>query len=107
MSSKNLAPVIKIDEDKCINCYACITACPVKLCMDGSGDKLQINHNMCIGCGNCIHVCTHKARSYIDDTEAFLQDLKNGTKMVAVVAPAIASFYPQQFLNFYGYLKSL
>jgi iron only hydrogenase large subunit-like protein/archaellum component FlaC len=107
MGKTNLAPVIKIDETKCINCYACITACPVKLCMDGSGEKLQVNHNMCIGCGNCIHVCTHKARDYIDDTEAFFQDLKKGTKMIAVVAPAIASFYPQQFLNFNGYLKSL
>ena len=42
----NLAPVIKIDEEKCINCYACIAACPVKYCMDGSGEKLRINQNM-------------------------------------------------------------
>ena len=102
-----LAPVIEIDEDKCINCYACITACPVKYCNDGSGKRLTVNHNLCIGCGHCIHVCTHKARHGIDDTEQFFEDLKRGEKMVAVVAPAIASVFPGKFLNLNGYLKSL
>jgi iron only hydrogenase large subunit-like protein len=102
-----LTPVIKIDENKCINCYACITACPVKYCMDGSGDKLGINHDLCIGCGNCIASCTHKARVLIDDTDRFYEDVKRGEKIIAIVAPAIASFYPKKFLNFNGYLKSL
>ena len=47
--SKKLASVIKIDEEKCINCCTCIAACPVKYCNDGSGEKLLINENMCIG----------------------------------------------------------
>ena len=104
---KQLTPVIHIDEIKCINCYACITGCPVKYCMDGSGEKLLINHNLCIGCGNCILVCTHKARHIIDDTPQFFDDLKKGTKMIAVVAPAAASVFPDQFLNLNGWLKSL
>ncbi|MDR1838726.1 MAG: methyl-accepting chemotaxis protein, partial [Treponema sp.] len=107
MGKTLLTPVIKIDEKKCINCYACITGCPVKFCMDGSGEKLTINHDMCIGCGNCILVCSHKARSLIDDTPHFLGDLKQGDKMVAVVAPAIASVFPEKFLNVNGWLKSL
>ena len=37
-----LDPVIRIDEEKCTNCYACITACPVKYCMNGSGEKADI-----------------------------------------------------------------
>ncbi|MDR0316690.1 MAG: methyl-accepting chemotaxis protein [Treponema sp.] len=107
MGNAALTPVIHIDEEKCINCYACITGCPVKYCMDGSGTKLQINHNLCIGCGHCIAVCTHKARSLIDDTPRFLKDLKQGEKMIAVVAPAIASFFPGAFLNLNGWLKSI
>jgi len=106
-SATRLTPVIRIDESKCNNCYACITACPVKLCMDGSGKKLQINTDLCIGCGNCIDTCHHKARLIIDDTPNFLRDLKRGEKMVAIVAPAIAAFFPGQFLQFNGYLKSI
>ena len=107
MSGKTLAPVIKIDLEKCINCYACIAACPVKLCMDGSGEKLNINHDLCIGCGNCIACCTHNAREILDDTQRFFSDIKRGDKMVAIVAPAIASVFPGKFLNFNGWLKSL
>jgi len=107
MGKASLTPVIRVDENKCINCYACITDCPVKLCMNASGDKITINPDLCIGCGNCIHVCTHKARSIIDDTPRFLSDLKNGIKMIAIVAPAVASVFPDRFLNLNGWLKSL
>ena len=107
MASASLTPVIQVDEAKCINCYACITDCPVKLCMDASGDKISINPDLCIGCGNCISVCTHKARTLIDDTPRFFSDLKNGTKMIAIVAPAVASVFPEKFLKLNGWLKSL
>jgi CheY-like chemotaxis protein/iron only hydrogenase large subunit-like protein len=75
--------------------------------MDGSGDKLLINHDICIGCGNCINACTHKARAFIDDTSRFMNDLKQGQKIIAVAAPAVASFFPERFLNLNGWLKSL
>jgi iron only hydrogenase large subunit-like protein/uncharacterized coiled-coil DUF342 family protein len=75
--------------------------------MNGSEKKLQINHDMCIGCGNCINACTHKARTLIDDTDRFMEDLKQKKKIIAVAAPAVASFFPDQFLNLNGYLKSL
>jgi methyl-accepting chemotaxis protein/iron only hydrogenase large subunit-like protein len=104
---KNLNQVIRIDEEKCINCYACISACPVKYCMDGSGKKLMVNHNLCIGCGHCIAVCHHNARIPMDDTEVFLGDLKKGEKIVAVVAPAVASVFSGKYLKLNGYLKSL
>ncbi|MCL2758709.1 MAG: methyl-accepting chemotaxis protein [Treponema sp.] len=107
MGKALLTPVIEIDMEKCINCYACITGCPVKFCMDGSGEKLTINPDLCVGCGNCILVCSHKARYLIDDTPHFFSDLKRGQKTVAVVAPAIASVFPDEFLNFNGWLKSM
>ena len=102
-----LEQVIGIDLDKCINCYACISACPVKYCMNGSGDKLTVNHDLCIGCGNCIHVCRHNARLPIDDTQQFLADLKARVKIIAIVAPAAASVFPGNLLRLNGYLQSL
>jgi len=107
MGQVPLSHVIQIDEKKCINCYACITGCPVKYCMDGSSEKLRINPDLCIGCGHCILVCSHKARKLVDDTPHFFSDLKQGQKMVAIVAPAVASVFPEKFLNLNGWLKSI
>ncbi|MCL2880424.1 MAG: 4Fe-4S binding protein, partial [Treponema sp.] len=104
---EKLTPVIEIDETKCVNCYACINACPVKYCNDGSGEKVAVNGNMCIGCGNCIAACTHKARKAIDDSKRFFDDLKHGQKIVAVAAPSVASVFPGKYLNLNGWLKSM
>ena len=103
----SLDPVISIDEEKCINCYTCIAACPVKYCNDGSKEKLQINHNLCIGCGNCIAACSHEARKPIDDTVKFFSDLKKGEKIIAIAAPAVASVFAGNYLRLNGYLKTL
>ena len=102
-----LEEVIGIDSEKCINCYACITACPVKYCMNGSGDKLVVDHDLCIGCGNCIPACHHNARLPIDDTQQFLTDLRAKSKMIAIVAPAAAAVFPGNLLRLNGYLLSL
>ena len=103
-----LTPVIEIDEEKCINCYACIAACPVKYCMNGSGEKLIVNHDQCIGCGNCIAACHHDARLPVDDIERFFADLKQGQKIIAIAAPAVASVFPgDNYLRLNGWLKSL
>ena len=91
--SRSLTPVVKVDETKCVNCHACITACPVKFCNDGSGDHVTINHDLCIGCGSCIKACKHDARIPLDDTKQFMQDLRNNVPMVAIV-PAVAANFP-------------
>lgn len=103
---KHLTPVVEVDGDKCVNCHACISACPVKLCNDGSGDQVIINHDLCIGCGSCIKVCTHDARTPVDDLENFLRDMQAGIPMVAIVAPAVASNFPHQYKQFTGWLKA-
>lgn len=103
----DLPKVIDVDPEKCVSCHKCIAACPVKYCNDGSGEHIHINYNMCIGCGACIDACTHNARIIIDDTEQFLSGIRNGVKMVAVVAPSIAASYPADYLRMNGYLKSI
>ena len=103
----HLSPVINVDSEKCCNCHRCIAVCPVKLCNDGSGDYVTLNHDLCIGCGSCIEACTHGARSGIDDTEAFFEELEKGTPLVAIVAPAVDVTFKGHDLELNGWLKSL
>ncbi len=102
-----LAPVIAVDDKKCVNCHACIEACPVKYCIDGSGDTVSINENLCIGCGNCIEACTHEARQISDDFGKFMDAIRGRQRIVAVAAPAVASNFPDTYLHLNGYLRSL
>ena len=104
---KSLPKVIQVDKDKCRNCHACITACPVKYCNDGSGDHILINDDLCIGCGHCIDACTHGARYGIDDMTAFSDALSRKEKIVAIAAPAVASNFPSDYLRINSWLKSI
>jgi iron only hydrogenase large subunit-like protein len=104
---KELKKVVAVDPDKCINCHSCIAACPVKFCNNGKGSFVEVNENLCIGCGRCIQACTHDARYHIDDFEEFANCLNKKVPMVAIVAPAIAANFPEHYLNFNGWLKSL
>ena len=103
----HLAPVIAIDSEKCCNCHRCIGVCPVKMCNDGSDDHVSVNHDLCIGCGACIEACIHGARSGIDDTRDFLDDLKKGKDIIAIVAPAVAVSFKGRELELNGWLKSV
>ncbi|MCR5286225.1 MAG: 4Fe-4S binding protein [Treponema sp.] len=105
--SDPLKQVISLDSEKCVNCHRCIAVCPSKFCNDGSKDYVTINHELCIGCGACIAACAHDARRGIDDFQAFMDDLKKGEKIVAIVAPAAAANFKGQDLELNGWLKSI
>ena len=106
-TKNNLRPVIFVDEEKCVNCHRCITVCPVKICNNGAGDFVTINHDLCIGCGHCIEACSYDARRGIDDFDDFMKDVSTGTKMVAIVAPAVVATFKGQDKELNGWLKSL
>lgn len=97
--------LIYVNKDKCVNCYSCISVCPVKYCNDCSETHIQLNANMCIGCGSCIQACPHEARYYNDDLENFLYDL-NSNKTIAVVAPSAAANFKDELLHLNGWLKA-
>ncbi len=107
MGSSALAKIIEVDSAKCVNCHACISACPVKYCNDGSGDYVTVNQDMCIGCGKCIEACTHEARNYIDDFKIFLSDVISGQKIIAIVSPAVAASFPNNFLKVNTFFKEI
>jgi len=102
-----LRPVVTVIESKCVNCHRCIAVCPVKMANDGSGSSVRINSDLCIGCGECIGACTHGARVGIDDTESFFDDLTAGKRIVAIVAPAVASSFPDRYLQLNACLATL
>ncbi len=102
-----LASVVALDHDKCVNCFKCIAACPVKFCNVVTGDSVDIDPDLCIGCGACIEACSHEARHGVDDLERFLEDIGRHVPMTAVVAPAVAAEFPDMELRVNGWLKSL
>lgn len=102
-----LRPVVSVDKDKCVNCHRCISVCPSKLCNDGSKEYVDVNHALCIGCGACIEACMHGARKGLDDFDEFLQELKAGKKIVAIVAPAAAVNFRGRELELNTWLKSM
>jgi len=56
--------------------------------MENGQIKVSVNHDRCIACGSCIYACRHGVRDYEDDTEIFLNDLKNGEPISLFAAPA-------------------
>jgi len=99
-----LSEIMHVVEDKCKNCHSCISVCPVKFCNDGSGDVVTVNHDLCIGCAECLDICTHSARVGKDDFDLFMESRKK--EVVAIVAPAVASNFKNDYLRLNGWLKS-
>jgi iron only hydrogenase large subunit-like protein len=77
------------------------------MCQYADRQYVDIEHDLCIGCGECIKACSWDSRHPVDDLHDFLKDLEAGTKMVAVVAPAVAASFPNQYLQLNGWLKSV
>ncbi|GHT34392.1 hypothetical protein FACS189427_01620 [Planctomycetales bacterium] len=105
--SGSLPHVVHVDRDKCRSCHSCISHCPSKMCQYADRHYVEIEHDLCIGCGECIKACSWDARQPVDDLHEFLEELNNGVKMVAVVAPAVAASFPNQYLQLNGWLKSV
>ena len=51
---------VRIEEDKCVGCVACIKACPTRAMRVRNGKALILGER-CIDCGECFRVCPHKA----------------------------------------------
>ena len=50
-----------IDDDKCIDCGACISLCPTDALHFNSEDRLEFSYEKCIGCLLCLDSCPRYA----------------------------------------------
>ncbi len=85
---------IMVDKNKCVGCNNCVRSCPAIDANIAEYDKngkltIKIDEKKCIKCGSCITACAHKARTFKDDTDSFLEDLERGEKINIIAAPAI------------------
>jgi len=86
--------LVYCDLDLCVGCNRCVRNCPVEtanvVTLSGDGKvKVDLAPDKCIACGECIDVCQHNARTYTDDLEVFLSDLRRGERISVMIAPAI------------------
>jgi len=89
---KNSPPVLRINDDRCKNSYACVRVCPV----NAIEVKPQRKHpyilpEKCIGCGLCYISCSAKAVEFRDSRQEVKELLASSRKTAALVAPSIAS----------------
>ncbi len=96
--------------DNCVGCNSCIRACScvganVAEEVDGK-NRINVDPDRCIACGSCIDACEHNAREFVDDTERFFEDLKKGTKISLLIAPAFKANYYKDYEKLLGQLKA-
>ena len=88
--------MVQINHEECLNCFRCISVCPVKYCNEASEECIVIHHELCIQCGKCIESCSHNARIIVDDFDDAFQDLQEKeNSLVLFDAPINASFKNQ------------
>ncbi|HNZ26208.1 MAG TPA: [Fe-Fe] hydrogenase large subunit C-terminal domain-containing protein [Spirochaetota bacterium] len=96
--------LVKVDKDKCVNCYRCIAVCPVKYCLNAGDETVEIIGSSCIYCGKCIEVCSRGAISYADDFALFLS--KPHENLVFIISPAIVGSWGGEYRRIIAYLRS-
>ena len=94
----------QIDQDKCIKCGKCASACPYNAIihlerpcqaacgMDAIGSdehgRAMINQTKCVSCGQCLVSCPFGAIADKGQIYQLIQSILKGDQVIAIVAPA-------------------
>lgn len=86
-----MSQLFRIDEQTCINCYACVRVCPVKAIEVKAGQNYaRIIDSRCVGCGSCLNICPVNAVSYKSSKKEVLELLKGEEPVAAICSPSIS-----------------
>jgi iron only hydrogenase large subunit-like protein len=110
MSTKNIVPVLRIDDEKCRNSYSCVRVCPVNAIeVRPQKDHPTILPEKCIGCGLCYVSCSPRAIEFRDSKKEVEALLTSGRKVAALIEPAIASEFDDitDFRKFVAMIRQL
>lgn len=81
-----LRKIIKIDEDKCVGCGLCATACHQGAIGMVDGKAKLLRDDYCDGLGNCLPVCPTKAITF-EEREADSYNKEAAPKRAAAAQP--------------------
>ncbi|HAP32125.1 MAG TPA: hydrogenase assembly protein HupF, partial [Firmicutes bacterium] len=101
LSVQPVAAGLAVNGD-CAGCKRCLRGCPAAI--SSTYSLSSIMQKGCVGCGNCLSACPRQAISYRDDTALFFEDLRRGTAVSLLVAPAVYSQFASP-AKLYGFLK--
>lgn len=54
---------VKVDQDTCLGCGACVGVCPVEALKLNESGKAESDESICIDCGACMGTCPAEAIS--------------------------------------------
>lgn len=87
-----MEPLIRISNEKCKVCYACVRTCPVKaIRVTGPDQKPEIDFHRCISCGSCVRACKFEAIVYLQHWQQVKQIIDDRQPAIAILDPTFVA----------------